>query len=480
MDETERRTELSRLITRQLLDHTVERALSYLESLPERPVGARSGVAELRESLGGPLSEGGEEAVEVVRRLADAAEPGLVASAGPRYFGFVTGGSLPVALAADWLTSAWDQNAALSVMSPALSAVEETAARWLLDLFGLPETASVGFTTGAQMASFVGLAAARHAVLARSGWEVERRGLHGAPEIRILLAEESHVTVRVALRMLGLGDETPRAVAVDAQGRMRPEALEAALSSGTGPAIVCSEAGNVNSGAFDPLAEISEICRRQGAWHHVDGAFGLWAAASPRLAPLVSGLAWADSWTTDAHKWLNVPYDCGVAIVADAEAHHAAMTSSASYLIRQEGGERGGFDWVPEASRRGRAVSVWAALAHLGRSGVAAMVEGCCDLAARFAERLGGHDGVEIVNDVVLNQVLVRFLGDAEGDSDRLTDEVTRRLQAEGTCWAGGSTWKGRRVLRLSVSNWSTTEEDIDRSADAILGIWDQVRGATP
>lgn len=477
MDETERRSELSRLITRQLLDHTVERALDFLESLPGRPVGARAGVEELRAALGGPLPESGGEAVEVVRRLADAAEEGLVASAGPRYFGFVTGGSLPVALAADWLAAAWDQNGALSVMSPALAVVEETAGRWLLELFGLPESASVGFTTGAQMASFVGLAAARHAVLAREGWDVERRGLVGAPAIRLFVGEESHVTVRVALRMLGLGDETAVDVAVDGEGRMRPEALEAALAEGSGPAIVIAEAGNVGSGAFDPLAPIAEICRRHGAWLHVDGAFGLWAAASPRYRHLTDGLAWADSWTTDAHKWLNVPYDCGLAIVADAEAHHAAMTSSASYLIRQEGGERDGFDWVPEASRRGRAFPVWAALAHLGRRGVAELVERCCDLAARMAEALGAADGVEIVNDVVLNQVMVRFLGDSDEASDRLTDEVTRRLQTEGTCWAGGAAWRGRRVLRISVSNWSTTEEDIDRSAAAILGIWESVGG---
>jgi glutamate/tyrosine decarboxylase-like PLP-dependent enzyme len=477
VDESERQAELARLITRQLLDHTVERALGYLESLPERPVAARKGVEALRRTLGGPLPESGEEAIEVVRRLADGAEPGLMASAGPRYFGFVVGGSLPAALAADWLASAWDQNGALSVMSPALAVVEETAGRWLLDLFGLPETASVGFTTGAQMASFVGLAAARHAVLAREGWDVERRGLAGAPVIRLCVGEESHVTIRVALRMLGLGDETAQEVAVDAQGRMLPEALEAALATGSGPAIVCAEAGNVGSGAFDPLAEIGEICRRHGAWLHVDGAFGLWAAASPRFRELATGVQGADSWTTDAHKWLNVPYDCGIAIVADAEAHHAAMTSSASYLIRQEGDERDGFDWVPEASRRGRAFTVWAALAHLGRRGVAELVERCCDLASRMAERLAAHGGIEIMNDVVLNQVLVRFLGDSEESSDRLTDEVARRLQAEGTCWAGGSTWRGRRVLRISVSNWSTTENDIDRSAEAILGIWERIGG---
>ncbi|HSS77751.1 MAG TPA: aminotransferase class V-fold PLP-dependent enzyme, partial [Thermoanaerobaculia bacterium] len=434
-----------------------------------RRVGSAASLGELRATLGGPLPEKGTDARKVIEELARAADPGLVGTAGPRYFGFVIGGHLPAALAADWLTSAWDQNAGLYVTSPANSVVEEVAERWLLEILGLPPTASVGFTTGCSMANFTALAAARHAVLARQGWDVERAGLFGAPPIDVVIGGEAHATILTALQMLGLGRERVKRVAVDGQGRMEPAALRQVLAGGSGPLIVCAQAGNVDTGAFDPLEEIVPLVRERGGWLHVDGAFGLWAAAVPELAHLVRGAAAADSWATDAHKWLNVPYDCGVVAVAHPEPHRAAMTISAAYLVQTEGHERDPFDWVPEFSRRARGFPVWAALRSLGRSGVAGMVERCCALARRFAEALRGEPGVEILNEVVLNQVLLRFHPPVAGDSDALTRAVIARVQADGTCWLGGTTWQGKAAMRISVSGWETTEADVDASAAAIL-----------
>jgi len=453
----------------ELLQRTAELAVEFLDGLPERRVGSAASLSELRAALGGPLPEKGTDAREVIEELARAADPGLVGTAGPRYFGFVIGGHLPAALAADWLTSAWDQNAGLYVTSPANSVVEEAAERWLLEILGLPATASVGFTTGCSMANFTALAAARHAVLARLGWDVERAGLFGAPPIEVVIGNEAHATILTALQMLGLGRERVKRVAVDGQGRMVPAALRQVLAGGSGPLIVCAQAGNVDTGAFDPLEEIVPIVRERGGWLHVDGAFGLWAAAVPELAHLVRGAAAADSWATDAHKWLNVPYDCGVVAVAHPEPHRAAMTISAAYLVQTEGHERDPFDWVPEFSRRARGFPVWAALRSLGRSGVAAMVERCCALARRFSEALRGEPGIEILNEVVLNQVLLRFHPPVAGDSDALTRAVIARVQADGTCWLGGTTWQGKAAMRISVSGWETTEDDVDASAAAIL-----------
>jgi glutamate/tyrosine decarboxylase-like PLP-dependent enzyme len=454
-----------------LLKRTADLAQEFLDGLPERRVGTAVPIEELRAALGGPLPERGEDDLRVIEHLARAADPGLVGMAGPRYFGFVIGGHVPASLAADWLTSTWDQNAGLYVTSPANSVVEEVAAGWVLDLLGLPATASVGFTTGCSMANFTALAAARHAVLARAGWDVETEGLFGAPEIEVVIGEEAHATILSALQMLGLGRERVKRVAMDAQGRMVPEALReilAGVTGGSGPLIVCTQAGNVNTGSFDPLEEIVPLVHRRGGWLHVDGAFGLWAGAVPALAHLVRGADQADSWATDAHKWLNVPYDSGIVIVAHPEPHRAAMTISAAYLAQTEGRERDPFDWVPEFSRRARGFTVWAALRSLGRSGVEDLVERCCALARRFAERLGSEPGVEILNEVVLNQVLVRF-SSASGDADALTRDVIARVQADGTCWLGGTTWHGRAAMRISVSNWSTTEGDVDASAAAIL-----------
>ncbi|HEX6676738.1 MAG TPA: aminotransferase class V-fold PLP-dependent enzyme [Actinomycetes bacterium] len=449
------------------LSEAYERALRYLEGLPERPVDSRADLAELRAALGGPLPEEPFEPREVVAALATAAELGLVASSSGRFFGFVIGGATPAALAADWLTSVWDQNAGLYVAGPAASVVEETAGRWLADLFGLPAGVSVGFVTGGQMANFTGLAAARHEVLRRAGWDVEADGLVGAPAVRVLAGEGRHDTIDRSLRFLGLGSRVVVPVEMDDQGRMRPDALRQALAAGDGPAIVCAQAGNVNSGAFDPLAEVCGVAHQHGAWVHVDGAFGLWAAASPRLRPLLTGAELADSWATDAHKWLNVPYDSGLVFCAHPEAHRAAMGVRAAYLVHAAAGERDEMDYNPEFSRRARGFAVYAGLAALGRSGVVALVERCCALARRFAERLAA-EGVEVLNEVVLNQVLVRFHA-ADGDHDAHTRRVAERVRQDGTCWMSGTTWRGQAAMRISVSNWSTDEADVDRSVAAIL-----------
>lgn len=445
-------------------------AIDFLATVDGRRVGA-SAVPQ----LSNVLPDVGASPEAVVADLAAAVDPGLVASNGPRYFGFVNGGTLPAALAADWLASAWDQNACLHVMSPAAAAIERVAAGWLVDLFGLPPATSVGFTTGATMANCTALAAARHAVLADVGWDVAERGLAGAPALTIVVGDHVHASVLSALQLLGVGRTSLRRVAVDGEGRMRAGALADVLAELDGPRIVCAQAGNVGSGASDPFAAIADamaVARaRDGrrGWLHVDGAFGLWAAASPARSRLVAGVERADSWATDAHKWLNVPYDCGVVFVRDAAAHRAAMTVAASYLAAAGAAERDGADFVPELSRRARGVPVYAALRSLGRRGVAALVDGCCQRASQMAELLRSADGVTVLNDVVLNQVLVRFTPADGGDADACTRDVIRRVQDDGTCWLGGTTWHGAAAMRISVSHWATTEDDITRSAAAIL-----------
>ena len=448
-----------------LLRHTAELAVRHLETIDARPAGARSTATELRAPLGRPLPEHGLSADVVVDELAQAVDSGLVASPGPRYFGFVTGGALPAALAADWLASAWDQNAFSAVSSPAAGAVEAVAVEWLKELLGLPAGASVGLVTGAQMANVTALAAARHDVLARAGWDVAEDGLIGAPPVALFAGAEAHVTVLRAARLLGFGRASVTEVQADDQGRMRPEALARALAAGEGPAIVCAQAGNVNTGACDPLTGVVEAAGERGAWVHVDGAFGLWAAASPALAPLVAGAEMAHSWATDGHKWLNVPYDCGVVAVADPSAHRAAMAMAAAYLARAGDDERSNSDWAPEASRRARGFAVYAALRSLGRTGVADLVERCCALARRMAAALDDDPALEVVNDVVLNQVLVRVAGD-----DAATEATVAAVQRDGTCWLGATRWHDRAAMRISISNWSTTESDVDRAAAAIRG----------
>ena len=464
-----------------LLHRTADLAEQFLDGLQERPVGRPVAVDDLRASLGGPLPARGEDPLAVVESLAAAADEGIVASAGPRYFGFVVGGTLPASIAADWLTSTWDQNGGLYVLSPAASVVEETVAGWLVDLFGLPEGTSVGFTTGATMANFTAIAAARHALLARAGWDVERDGLFGAPDVPVVVGAEAHVTIHVSLQMLGLGRERVHRVPTDEQGRMRPDELRGVLASLDRPAIVCAQAGNVNTGAFDPLPAITSATRENGGWLHVDGAFGLWAATAPGRRHLVDGLADADSWTTDAHKWLNVPHDSGIVLVRDAAAHHAAMTLGAAYYVETAGGERDSYNWVPESSRRARGFPIYAALRSLGREGLADLVERCCSLARRMADRLAAAPGVEILNDVVLNQVLVRFTAGADdAAADGRTRAVVSAVQRDGTCWLGGTTWHGLAAMRVSVSNWRTTEADIDRSAEAILRCAESLEAAVP
>jgi len=448
-----------------------ELAADFLDTLDARPVAASRDAPSLRTALGGPLPAAGQDPVAVIERLARDAEPGVVAAAGPRYFGFVIGGHHPAALAADWLTSTWDQNLGLYVGGPGLTIVEEVAGGWMLDLLGLPPAASNGFVTGGMMANFTGVAAARHALLERAGWDVERQGLYGAPEIDVVIGAEAHATIRVALQYLGLGRERVHAVPTDEQGRMRIDGLAEALAGCRGPVLVCAQAGNVNTGAFDPFEPIADLVRaRENAWLHVDGAFGLWAAASPRFAGLVAGVERADSWATDAHKWLNVPYDCGFVATADPTAHRAAMSIAAAYLV-QDSGERDGMDWTPEFSRRARGVPVYAVLRALGRDGVREMIERCCDVAARMASRLRDEPGVTVLNDVVLDQVLVRFAAPGESDAaaDARTRSVIAAVQRDGTCWLGGTTWHGLAAMRISVVNWATTIDDGDRSVDAIL-----------
>ena len=446
-----------------LLDEAVRSAIAYIDSLPDRPVGRPADVDALRTALGAPLTAEGDGNHAALQALVAGAEDGIVATAGPRYFGFVIGGSLPVGLAAEWLASAWDQNAGMHVAAPAVAVIEDVVLAWLRDLLGLPENGSGAFVTGAQMANVTGLMAARHQVLEQAGWDVEVDGLFGAPPVTVVVGGERHAAVDRALRYLGFGTAGVVPLAVDDQGALDPSDLARVLGEADGgPAIVCTQAGNVNTGAFDPIAEVCAIAHEHAAWVHVDGAFGLWAAASSQHRHLLAGYEAADSWAVDMHKWLNAPYDCAVALTAHPEAHRAAMAMSAAYLTL--GGHREPIDWNPEMSRRARAVPTWAILRALGRDGVEELVVRFCTLARRAADQLGAADGVEVLNDVVLNQLLVRF-----GDDDDVTRDVITRVQEDGTCWVGGTVWQGRAAMRLSVSNWSTTDADIDRSVEAML-----------
>jgi glutamate/tyrosine decarboxylase-like PLP-dependent enzyme len=445
--------------TAAALDRAHEHALQWLASLDTRRVSPRATVEQVAEALGVELPEGSTDPAEVVDLLAEACEPGLTAMPSGRFFGFVIGGTHPAGLAADWLTSAWDQNSGLRRVTPAHTAVEDVATSWLLELLGLPAEGAVGFVTGATMANFTCLAAARDEVLRRAGWDSAVRGLASGPHVKVLVGAERHDTVDLALRYLGLG--APQVVAVDTEGRIDPQALAATLAEAPGePTIVALQAGNLHSGAFDPFAEAIPTAHAHGAWVHVDGAFGLWAAASPDHRHLLAGADAADSWATDAHKTLNVPYDTGLAIVRDAAALRAAMGMHGAYLIHDEQGEPS--DKVPELSRRGRAFPVWAVLRSLGRDGVAALVQRLCDRAAAVADGLRAMPGVTVLNEVAFTQVCASF------GSDERTDEVIRRLLEDGTTWMSGSTWHGRRVLRVSVSNWSTTEDDVARSLEAV------------
>jgi glutamate/tyrosine decarboxylase-like PLP-dependent enzyme len=447
------------------LRRTAERIAAYRGGVGDRPVAPEVDPAGLKAAVGGPLPVDGAEAQAVVEQLADAVEPALTASVGPRYFGFVTGGALDAATCADILTTGWDQLAFNATSSPAAAVVEEVAGGWLKEAFGLPSDASFGIVTGAQGANTVALAAARHRVLARAGWDVEARGLTGAPALRVIAGEERHATIDRALRLLGIGADAVERAAADGNGAIDPDALASLLGDGRieSPTIVCVQAGNVNTGACDDLTAAADFAQRAGAWLHVDGAFGLWAAVSPSKKALVAGIERADSWAADGHKWLNVPYDTGFVFCADRDAHAAAMSYTASYLEGQgERGLRAPSDYVPESSRRARGFATWAALRELGQRGLAELVDRCCALARRLGDQLAELDDVEIGNEIVLNQVLAGF------GSDERTDAVIDAVQRDGTCWLGGTTWRGRRYMRISISNWSTTEDDVDRSVAAI------------
>jgi glutamate/tyrosine decarboxylase-like PLP-dependent enzyme len=466
-------------LTNALFEMVVSQATQYRNSIGHRPQRPEHTYSEALATFATPTPETGTPGEDVILDLVQRASPGLHATTGPRFFGWVIGASHPVGVAADWLTSAWGQNAGNHTASPAAAAVETISAQWLLDLLDLPREASVGFVTGATVANFVCLAAARGEVLRRVGWDVERNGLFGAPPIHVLIGDEAHATVFSALQFLGLGHDRVTRIETDTQGRMHPEVFAQALARCQEPTIVVTQAGQINTGAFDAHSIIIPQARALGAWVHVDGAFGLWARSCPARADLGRGIEAADSWATDGHKWLQTPYDSGYAIVRDADAHRRAMTSAASYLPGISEGERDPSHYVPELSRRARGFPTWAMLRHLGREGIASMVETHCLLAQRLAEHLSGEPGVRIVNDVVLNQMIVRFGSDEPtADGDSLTLQTIRRIQDEAILFAGGARWKGEWVMRLSVISGPTTVEDVDRSAEAILKAWRDIRSS--
>ncbi len=445
---------------RGVLERAKAHAMEWIDSVPERRVAPLKNVEQMKAAFGGALPEHPENPSVVVDELAERAEPGIMAMQSGRFFGWVIGGTLPAALGADWLVSAWDQNAAMRYASPATAAIEEVAGEWLLDVLGLPGQSDVGFTTGATMANWTCLAAARAYVLDRAGWDVNSRGMQGAPTITVLVGEERHTSVDLALRYLGFG--TPTALPADSQGRLRADALREMLDTVHGPIIMCLQAGNLHSGAFDPMREAVAIAHDRGAWVHVDGAFGLWAAASPALRDGLDGVETADSWATDAHKTLNVPYDCGVAIIAKRDVARASLGAHTAYLIQDAAGAADPYDLVPEMSRRARGVPVWAALRQLGRSGVVSLVDGLAANARALATGLSGLPGVSVLNDVVFTQVSLTF------GSDERTREVTRRLIEDGAIWMSGSRWRGQDILRISVSNWSTDADDVAFSIAAV------------
>lgn len=443
----------------ELLKNTAERAIKYLQKLDARGVAPSAEAIANLSRFDEPLPDEPIDPERVVQMLDEIGSPATMAMAGPRFYGFVIGGSLPATLAANWLATAWDQNTGLYQVTPATAYIEIVALRWLLDVLKLPSGSGGAFVTGATVANYTALAGARHAVLKSAGWNVEADGLFGAPAITVIVGEEAHPTLFKSLGLLGLGRSRVIKVPVDNQGRMRVEALPKI----SGPTIVCAQAGNVNTGAFDPIEQICRIAHDSGAWVHVDGAFGLWASAAPSRTYLTKGIPNADSWATDAHKYLNVPYDCGLAFVRNADALRAAMAITAEYLPT-ESPERNPSDFTPELSRRARGVEVWAALRSLGRKGLAEMIERTCRHARRFAEGLSAA-GFQIVNEVVLNQVLVSF-GDAEK-----TNRIIAGIQADGTCWCGGTVWQGKTAMRISVSSWATTDEDVEKSLEAMIRV---------
>jgi glutamate/tyrosine decarboxylase-like PLP-dependent enzyme len=453
-----------------LLERVRTHAADYLRKLAERPVRASATADELWATLGGPLPQQPADPVEVIDALAAVADRGTTATTSSRFFGFVIGGALPAAMAADMLAAVWDQNACLYATGPAAATIEESARRWLVELLGLPARASLGFVTGGQQANTTALAVGRHHVLAAAGWDVERDGLAGGPRVTVMAGAERHSTIDRAMRFIGLGAQ-PVLVDVDDNGAMLPDRLAATLARIDGPTIVCLQMGNVNTGALDPVGDLADIAHAHAAWVHVDGAFGLWALATPRLRDRVVGADRADSWAVDAHKWLNVPYDCGLAFTAHPASHLAATGTDRGHAAYLQFGDdvRDPLEWTPEASRRARGFAVWAAIRSLGQAGIVEMIDRCCDMARRFAEHLAGAPGVTVHNEVVLNQVLVGFDGVAASDA-------VAAVQDDGTCWPSGTIWRGRNLMRISVSNWQTNADDVDRSVDAILRCYEKLR----
>jgi glutamate/tyrosine decarboxylase-like PLP-dependent enzyme len=457
-------------------DIAIKHAKAFRAGLANRPPRPTIAPKDMLARFNGPTPERGEDGAAIIEALAEAAEPGLMAMAGPRFFGWVIGASHETGVAADMLTSAWGQNAGMYAGTPAAAVAEKVVGDWLLDILRLPKECSVGFVTGATIANFVGLAAARNEVLRRAGWDVEAKGLQGAPRVRVLIGADAHTTVYASLRFLGFGSETAEPIATDDQGRIRPEALARALAQGEGPAIVIGQAGQINTGAFDPIGEMAKVCSAHGAWLHIDGAFGLWARAVPEMAAMVEGLDQADSWATDGHKWLQLPYDCGLVFVRDRDAHRRAMTIAASYLPKGGEIEHDPSLYAPELSRRARGFAAWAVIKALGREGIAQMVRDHCAFSKRVAERVAKEPGIEVLNDVVLNQVILGFGdGDIEG-RNAATRAVIERLQQDNIVFAGGSGWRDRWVMRLSIISLPLTEADMDRLGDAIIAAWRAVR----
>jgi glutamate/tyrosine decarboxylase-like PLP-dependent enzyme len=449
------------------MDNAARHAIAYRRRIATAETTPTAAYGDMIAAFAGPTPETPGDAELIIEELVARATPGIRASTGPRFFGWVIGASHPTGVAADWLTAAWGQNAGNLIAAPAAAAVEAVAAGWLLDLLGLPGTASVGFVTGATVANFVCFAAARSAVLRKAGWDVEADGLFGAPPVEIVIGADAHATVFSALKYLGFGARRVTTIDTDDLGRMRPAAFERALQAARGPVIAIAQAGQINTGASDPFAQMVPVARETGAWLHVDGAFGLWARACPERQEQVAGVELADSWATDGHKWLQTPYDCGYAIVRDAEAHRRAMAISASYLPPAEGADRDPSAYVPELSRRARGFSTWAMIRQLGRAGIAEMVDRDCRIAAAMAQRLAEEPGVELVCPVVLNQFMVRF-----GDADASTLATVARVQAEAVAFIGASSWRGRWTMRVSVSSVATTFDDADATVAAVVRAW--------
>ena len=456
-------------MTKELFTNLAQAAIHYRETLPQLPVGVSASRDELMSRVNTALPDEGEAPETAIQTLIASVEHGLVNSASSRYFGFVVGGATPVSVAADWLTSVWNQNAQVYTTSPAASIIEDVVAHWLLELLALPQAAGVGFVTGTQMANFTALTIARNVMLQKYGWDIDADGLPGSPHLNIICGECCHATIHSAIRLMGLGTKNIRSVPADGEGRMQLEAFRETLESCAGPTIVCVQAGNVNTGAFDPIAGIIALTKKRHGWVHVDGAFGLWASVSPRFKHLVTGVEEADSWATDAHKWLNVPYDSGMVIVRSPEAHRHLKTVRCAYAGPTNTSCRDGSHWVPENSRRARGFVLYAALRNLGKQGVRYLVENCCDLAQAFASELTRLPNVRILNQVVLNLVLCRIEPPDIADGDAFNASLAARLQQAGICWMGTTQWRSQTALRISVSNWATTRADVQQSIESLV-----------